>query len=173
MGWQKKLDFVAISARSIRGSKKVPKSCIESAEYIIQCYANGGLLDWAAGVDRDPHVYATFGDRKYNISAEENFHQKAEGTTNYKFDALPAEGSGLICLNKTSGDLGYNMHLGAVVAVNPEEGKILISNMMEAAHVAVSLATIEVIEISSPEEFIVANFGEEGLGQYALGILTI
>jgi hypothetical protein len=65
------------------------------------------------------------------------------------------------------------MHLGAVVAVNPEEGKILISNMMEAAHVAVSLATIEVIEISSPEEFIVANFGEEGLGQYALGILTI
>lgn len=65
------------------------------------------------------------------------------------------------------------MHLGAVVAVNAEDGKVLISNMMEQAHMAVSLTTIEYIEISSVTEFITLNFGDDGPASYALGLLDL
>lgn len=174
MTWQNKLDFVSLSSRGTRGSKKVPKSCIESAEYIIQCYANGKLLDWKAGESRSPHVYGYFGNKTINISDTADFHLSAAGLKDYDFkDSLPNEGQGLICLNKTKDDLDYNMHLGAVVAVNPEEGKVLISNMMEQAHIAVSLTTIEYIEISSVSDFITTNFGDDGADKYALGLLSL
>ena len=173
MAWKNQLDFVSLGSRGIRGSKKVPKSCIESAEYIIQCYANGKLLDWKAGDSREPHVYAHFGNKSINISDTANFHLSASGLKDYAFTGLPVEGQGLICLNKTKKDLGYNMQLGAVVAVNAEDGKVLISNMMEQAHMAVSLTTIEYIEISSVTEFITLNFGDDGPASYALGLLDL
>ena len=154
-----------------RGSKAVPKSCIESAEYIIQCYHAQKILPWAAGQSRAPHVYAEFGNKTFNISDTQDFHNSAAGITDYDFgDSLPAEGQGIICLNKTGADLtsdgGYNMHLGAVVATG--DGAVLISNMMEAAHVAVSSGTIQVMEIAKAEDFL------EQLGDgdtYAIGLL--
>jgi hypothetical protein len=174
MVWENTLEFVSLGSRGTRGKRKVPASCIESAEYIIQCYSSGKFIEWAAGESRKPHVYATFGNKRINISETENFHLLANGLTSYDFKGkLPGEGYGLICLNKTPKDLGYNMHLGAVVACDTGTGAVLISNMMEQAHIAVSMKTIEYIEIAKPEDFITANFGGDGLKQYALGLLSI
>lgn len=174
MVWKNTMDFVSLGSRGTRGKRSVPASCIESAEYIIQCYSKRAFLEWKSGISREPHVYASFGNKKFNISKTEDFHLSATGVTDFDFtDGLPGEGCGLICLNKTKSDLPYNMHLGAVVAVDSESGAVLISNMMEAAHVAVSMKVIDYIEISSPQEFITANFGPEGLKKYAIGLLSI
>lgn len=173
MAWKNTLDFVSLGSRGTRGKRAVPNSCIESAEYIIQCYAKGAILDWEAGASRKPHVYATFGNKRFNISETENFHLLASGIKDFDFKGtLPGEGSGIICLNKTSEDLGYNMHLGAVVAVDTEAKKILISNMMEPAHMAVKMKTIDYIELASPEEFLTINF-EEAAVKYAIGLLSV
>lgn len=167
MAWSRSLDFVTSRGR---GSKAVPISCIESAEYIIQCYMAGRILPWAAGQARLPHVFAEFGNRVINISDTPDFQNAAQGLTDFTFPlGLPGEGQGIICLNKTANDLdGYNMHLGAVVAVDRDEGKVLISNMMEQPGIPVRTATIDVMEISDPADFM-EQLGNEGC--FALGLL--
>ena len=146
----------------------VPRSCIESAEYVIQCIASRMLLEWSANQARDPHVEAHFGNGvTIDITAKENFQDSAEGLTDYPFTGLPQVGEGIICLNKTKTDLYYNMHLGAVIARSGD--RALLTNMMEAPHIAVMKAVIEPIEIGTADEFRSQNLAESR--HFALGLL--
>ena len=154
-----------------RGTGTVPRSCIESAEYIIQSIYATKRLPWSkAGEAREPSVNAHFGGGKsIDISKTPDFHKSALGLKDYPFTALPGIGQGLICLNNTKDDLGYNMHLGGVVAT--DTGKVLISNMMEPFGVSVTLVTLTTIEITNVADFRTDNFGSDA-GKYALGLLS-
>lgn len=160
--------FVDASGASVAN---VPRSCIESAEYIIQSISANKLLPWTkAGEARTPHVFARFGDSKsINISDTAEFQNQAVGLKDYGFTSLPAIGQGLICLNNTTKDLGYNMHLGAVVAA--DTGKILISNMMEPFGKVVKLTALDTIEVTDVGSFRSSAFDTES-DKYALGLLT-
>ncbi|MDN3637373.1 hypothetical protein QWY82_01005 [Simiduia curdlanivorans] len=174
MPWTSVSLFVEVSARGyIRYKHQIPASCIESAEYIIQSIHGGVCPEWKPGQTRAPNVYATFGNGKtFNVSLTENFHKQASGVTDYDFKgSLPGIGQGIICLNTSSADLPYNMHLGAVLAVD-SAGRILVSNMMEKVGVPVVKKTIESIEVSSVEAFFTDNFGALARGSYALGLLS-
>ncbi len=97
----------------------VPGSCIESAEYVIQCLANNNRHHWHVGQTVEPHVLAKFGNTTFNISEEPNFHRDSRclSLTDHAFNGLPQLGQGIILLNKTAEEGNpYNMHLGAVVA---------------------------------------------------------
>lgn len=173
MTWTNTSIFVEVSGRGYtRYKQQIPASCIESAEYIIQSIQGGTCLDWKAGETRTPNVYAVFGDGKeFNVSVTQDFHKQASGVTDYDFDgSLPGIGQGIICLNTSSSDLPYNMHLGAVIATDGIS-KILISNMMEQVGIPVVKKTIEAVEVSSVEEFFTTNFGASSRGSYALGLL--
>lgn len=157
-----------------RLTRSVPRSCIESAEYIMQCNYHGMALQWAAGASQTPSVYAYFGGGfEINISATPNFHEDpaVRGLADYDFKGLPLVGEGLICLNKTAKDLPYNMHLGAVLARNGTTA--LLSNMMEVPGISVAMVMPDTIEINAPAEFITRNMGPDGTKHYALGLLRI
>lgn len=150
-----------------------PRSCIESAEYLIQCIAAGKKLAWAgANKTITPHVIAEFGDGvTIDISAEVNFSDTARPQLkDYEFpDGLPQIGQGLICLRRVPSEEGYAMHLGAVIAVGEGGDVARISNMMEAASVKVEFATPQTIDIGSVEAFRSDNGLDDS--EYALGIL--
>jgi hypothetical protein len=162
--------------------EKVPNSCIESAEYIIQCIASNTVLDWEPGQSRKPHVFAHFGNGvTFNISNTTNFHNKApKGLADFPFECLrgglPGLGEGLICLNKTGKDLYYNMHLGGVVVVMENAGfppsyVVEISNMMEPFNKEVKLVKLQSKLITTADQFRSGSFGTSA-GDYALGFLT-
>lgn len=168
MPWSK------FNALFVNGSGKaqvrVPKSCIESAEYIIQCIAQNSILKYNYQEIRSPDVVAVFGHRRFNITRDADIQNDAEGITDYDFSCcLPEVGEGIILLNKTKSDKKYNMHLGAVVA--RDSNKALISHMMENPKGKVVLAELETIEISCPEDFRTATFGPYGYRGYAIGKL--
>lgn len=157
--------------RGGRSSGNVPRSCIESAEYVIQSIAEGRRLEWRAGETREPHVIAHFKGVTIDITATPDFHRRREiaGVEDYSFTSLPEIGEGLICVNKTGEDLAYNMHLGAVVA--RDDDRALISNMMEEVGMSVMMVILQTIEIGSPYDFRSRNFS--GIDdKYALGLLT-
>jgi hypothetical protein len=77
------------------GRSIVPNSCIEAAEFMIQCISKREILDWTAYTTREPSldVFAEFGGgRTINISRDEDFHiHLARGLQNYPFNGrLPA-----------------------------------------------------------------------------------
>lgn len=169
MAWDRYSELFV--TRGGRSSANVPRSCIESAEYIIQSIAEGRRLEWRSGETREPHVIAHFKDVTIDITATPDFHRSRDvaGVEDYRFAALPEIGQGLICVNKTGDELGYNMHLGAVVA--RDDDRALISNMMEEVGIAVMMVILHTIEIGSPYEFRSRNFS--GIDdKYALGLLT-
>jgi hypothetical protein len=168
--------------KSMFNQEKVPNSCIESAEYIIQCIASNRVLEWKPGQSREPHVYAHFGKGVVvNISNTPDFHNKVpRGLTDFPFDSLrgglPGLGEGLICLNRTGTDLRYNMHLGAVVLVmeragTPPEYVVEISDMMEPFDQEVELVKLKSKLIRTADQFRSDSF-RSWAPNYALGLLT-
>jgi hypothetical protein len=147
----------------------VPRSCIESAEFIIQCYVAGHILSWQRLQSREPHIIALFGGGKsYNVTDTQDFHNLVvSGLEDYHFTSMPTVGEGLICVNKTSEQLDYNMHAGAVIGVFEDE--TLISNMMEPFGVPVNLTTLQTISIRTPQDFRSLNLDDAD--KYALGLL--
>jgi hypothetical protein len=148
----------------------IPKSCIEGAEYIIQCIAKNSALAWKPNTTRNPHVWAEFGSGiKFNISKEPNFHmdKKCVGLRSYIFGGgLPDVGCGLILLNKTSSDSNtFNMHLGAVVA--REDGYTYISDVSEKGKVQM-ISNWPVKKITHVSEFRIPGYPTS---EYAVGLL--
>jgi hypothetical protein len=104
-------------------AEEIPSSCIEGAEYIIQCIYNDKLHKWANNQKNKPHVMADFGGGKtIDITGTKDFHEKAicTGLADFDFRNGLKLGQGIILLNNTGKDAGkgkFNMHLGAVVKV--------------------------------------------------------
>jgi hypothetical protein len=150
---------------------QIPRSCIESAEYIIQCLAAGGLLGWAEGQERTPHVIACFGNNvTFNITTQENFHTdpRCNGLVDYAFNGqLPAIGQGLILLNKTGADQPFNMHLGAVIAT--ARNRVKISDVSENGPVAM-IANWETKVLNTIEDF---RGDDYPANNFAIGLLTV
>lgn len=100
---------------------KVPESCIESAEYIIQAYApNNRALKWKQGAEVEPHVWMHFGaGNSYNISTQEDVHDLVDAAnTDFNFDTRPpklGEGVAFINIGPDNQPNGYNMHFMAVL----------------------------------------------------------
>jgi hypothetical protein len=120
---------------------RIPRSCIEGAEYIIQCIAvNDYARSWRVNQTLEPHVYAEFGGGiRINISEEANFHKNpiCVGLQNYDFATDPVIGEGIILLNKTKGDKAFNMHLGAIVAI--DNGTYYISDVSHRGRVIMNI----------------------------------
>ena len=160
----------------------VPESCIESAEYIIQCIANGTTYSWVANQPpRNPHVIAHLGNGKtINISTQRDLLEAAELSCSYNFNGLPKLGQGLICVNRTTRDIKpYNMHLGAVIATEmggsksrPVISKVLISEISEVNPSNVQMIQLDASNTkwySSVAEFR-GNLYDENC--FALGLLA-
>lgn len=148
----------------------IPQSCIEGAEYIIQSIKLGDYaLSWAEGTTRKPHVLAVFGGNvQFNISNDPDIQNdsRCSTLTDYSFGSGPDIGQGIILLNKTKKNKSFNMHLGAVVAV--EGGKIYMSNVAESGTV-VMVKNWDVLAISKAEDFRTSNgFSDKS---FAIGLL--
>ena len=160
-------DFVDIS---FNPRLPIPSSCIEGAEYIIQCISKGSILAWKKNTARKPHVWAEFGGGvKFNISNQPDFHTdpKCVGLKSYPFGStLPNIGYGLILLNKTSTDAtSYNMHLGAVVAV--DDSYTYISDVSEGKTVSL-VNNWPVKKITQVGDFRIPGYPTK---EFAVGIL--
>jgi hypothetical protein len=177
-----------MNRRSTRERRYVPKSCIESAELLIQTYAKYSSLDttsvrqmmnqWNIKQKDDtvvvgPNVIAYFGGdtpRTLNISQNNNLLGDAAGLTDFNFNQRLEVGEGLIAIKTTPGDhnSSYNMHLGAVIESEP--GKITLSNMMEVRGISVKPDVLQTITITEPDQFRREfGFSEE---DFALGKLV-
>lgn len=172
----------------------LPKSCIQSAEHVIQVYYHYLKTVQPGKRPRTPTkqpqppcsdnhtdnyitygcVYGLFGDnRSINISETENFHESTEGFTDYPFEEgqLPQVGQGLILVNKTTEDAGYNMHLGAVLGVS-SDGLIMTDyNELESGVVNLNLLTYNnTVKIKHVDDFRGQNYQQK---QFALGLLQM
>ncbi|HEY6528489.1 MAG TPA: hypothetical protein VIZ65_07330 [Cellvibrionaceae bacterium] len=161
-------------AKFTKNVSQVPNSCIESAEFILQVINSGtnDSVTWdRAEVSRTPHVYAEFKSHYINITDTADFHDYiTESIVSYPFgSSLPTLGEGICLVNKGQDSGGYNMHFGAVVAV--QNGSVEISDMNEPNNAPVGLAPLETITIKNVNDFR-AN-GYEHRSTFALGKLTV
>jgi hypothetical protein len=123
-------------------NKKVPESCIQSAEFIIQALTNPALV-WKDGQNVKPNVWMHFGSGKsYNITAEENVHELPnESNIDFNFDQHPpgiGEGVAFINIGDDNVPNGhYNMHFMAVLVAEGTERRgatgFVVSNLNENA----------------------------------------
>src|ERR1700730_1453023 len=104
---------------SFTTSNMVPDSCIESAEYIIQCFHRRQILNWEKGQIKDPQVYAHFANDKLNITKDAIMKKDLTNFSSWKFTKLPESGQGICLINKTNKDNPSNMHFMAVI--NPRQ----------------------------------------------------
>jgi hypothetical protein len=119
--------------------KRIPVSCIQSAEFIIQTVHNSGLV-WKEGQDLEPHVYMHFGSgQSYNITTTENLQDVVTGA-NDDFDLAsrpPRNGEGIAFINVSKENAKfYNMHFMAVLATSETDGEpsFMMSNLSEQRH---------------------------------------
>jgi hypothetical protein len=149
-------------------SIEVPESCIDSAEYIIRTIATNGARQSRSKVG--PDMLAEFDNMDFNASKDDILAIKKRANS-YNFaglpDGLPDVGQGIILLNRTNGDLEYNMHLGAIVAKSP--GKAVISHMFQTVR-SYAQKPLEVLEITSAADFADKTFGRNA-NLYAAGLL--
>lgn len=150
---------------------QVPESCIESAEFIIQCIANKSYLGWKEGKTRKPHVMAEFGfNKKFNITTQANFHEDPScvGLRSYSFGSwVPDIGQGLILLNKKSADAStYNMHFGAIVAVDGSD--YYISDVSDSGGGVKLIGGWPVKKITNVNDFRIPGYPKT---DYAIGLL--
>lgn len=149
----------------------IPRSCIEGAEYIIQSIAQNNMaLPWLEGQENLPHVIAEFGKgMTINITTENNFYEngKCLGLSSYNFDNIALGlGHGIILVNNHTTDVGnYNMHLGAVVAI--EGGYYYFSDVAETGNVIMT-ANWDIMKIKRLSQF---RGNEYSSGNYAMGLL--
>lgn len=112
-------------------------------------------MPWLEGEAQKPYVLAVFGGcRMINISANSNFHNSQEciGLTDFNFNTVNLQlGHGIILLNNRSqNSSSYNMHLGAVVAI--ENGCIYLSDVSEHGKVSMTKSW-KVTKVQSLDEF--------------------
>ncbi len=158
-------------------SRQIPRSCIESAEYVIQ-EINGCTQAWTEeGQTREPNVIAEFGNGSIDISTSENVQDELTGKTNYDFDVdpdtgeelLPGVGEGLIIGNSSDQDLDpYNMHLGAIVARHRALNVCIISDVSEDGEV-ILIDPWRIICLQSVQEFKGADYRAP---EYVMGKLS-
>jgi len=162
---------------------KVPNSCIESAEYVIQCIAQDKMLPWTHGDSRKPHVLAHFGNGLFcNISDADVIawaFSNASTLVDYPFGThgfshLPKVGRGLMLLHKTKLESKvYHMHLAATVASwgSHPKTKIAVTDMFEAWTGPVTLQPLKVRAVSDiGKDFRDAFFGPQA-SEYVVGLL--
>ena len=151
----------------------VPESCIESAEYIIQCTAKSEILPWTQQEEREPYIYGLFGNGVIlNITQHENPPNGGTGLLDFVFTELPNVGEGLILLNKTTKNKPFNMHLGAVVAKGLShlgETYILISHMFHLKN-DYGMEKLITLKITDVNDFRKKTFPND-TASYALGLL--
>jgi hypothetical protein len=155
--------FVDANGRP-KGSIAVPESCIDSAEYIIRQIATKGARLSRGKVG--PDMAADFANLSFNASTDDFLSLKKK-PQDYPFADLPDVGQGIILLNKTTNDLTYNMHLGAIVARS--KGRAVISHMFQQVRSYIQKPLI-VIEITSAADFAKQTFGS-GANLFAAGLL--
>ncbi len=134
----------------------VPESCIEGAEFIIQCIASGKVLPWEVNKTRKPHVFAEFDSTSLNISTTVNVHNYFGGLKSYRFKGLPLVGEGLVIANTGKDAKGYNMHFGAVVARASDGSWCVVSNVSDLGKVQL-VDKWELIYITNVSEFMSEN----------------
>ncbi len=171
--------FVPVNDDGSVGMFEVPESCIESAEYLIQCCYIGKAIRWNSGSKR-PDVFAHMGNAIINITATEDCHttvMPAHGS--YPFSQLPVLGEGIVLFNvgKDAGKGGYNMHFMAVVATGSFGGRpaVLVSNMMERqlrAGERTKMKQLQVLIVTDPTTLAAAFFGSKGKN-YLTGLLSL
>jgi hypothetical protein len=157
----------------------VPNSCIESAEYIMQCQSKGYIFTWSSTPPANSSsVLAMFGKGvTVDISKTELIawaSQHGSKLTDYPFTTLPSVGEGIILLHKKklTGDY-YHMHVVAVLACygDPTD-EITVSAMAEPKSGTVNMAALKVESITDIDEFRTKWFeGQEA--EYAIGLLRI
>lgn len=157
-------DWLVDSSGNVLSKAIVPESCIQSAETIIQQIYHGG-----GRISRSTHMFAHFKNLTFDASTDDVLSYSGSALKSYQtYDWLPDYGQGIVLLNKTSGDLQYNMHFGTVVAW--KSGEAVISHMFEQVPNS-SYALLQVITIASAVDFAQKTFGS-GAGNYAIGLLT-
>jgi hypothetical protein len=119
---------------------KVPNSCIQAAEYIIQVHHKNGIFQWVEGADVTPNVYLHFGSgNPINITIEENILNKIGNShaKDYEFSDLryPEVGEGVAVFNIGGGapEGRYNMHFLATLAITGTKSRpsFVMSNLNE------------------------------------------
>lgn len=152
--------------------KNIPRSCIEGAEYIIQSLVTDDKnRAWTNNIAKKPYVYASFGGGvEVNISKTQNFHDGISGFGDFdfiKFRRLQL-GEGIILLNTHANDFGtYNMHLGAIVAV--DDSHYWISDVSENGKVE-WCADWKAVKVRRLSQFREMQYPS---GHYAMGFLHI
>ncbi len=157
----------------------VPNSCIESAEYIMQCQSRGEIFTWTSTPPAtSPSVEAVFGNGvRVDISKTELIAwagQNGSKLTDYPFTTLPSVGEGIILLHKKNlTGIYYHMHLVAVLACygDPTD-EITVSAMAEPKSGTVNMATLKVKSITDLDEFR-SEWFERQEAEYAIGLLRM
>jgi len=161
--------------------KEVPRSCIESAEFIIQTLRGREPTDWQPGQSAQPNIYAHWGEGGViNISKSEDvvdqlsgkkalpFNEREEGGY-YEF----TQGLGLMIGNVAEKDTKdrYNMHLGAVVANHVDYLAAIYSDESEPDkdEDIVLINPWRIKGIQKPDEFRGDTYKDENI--YKLGLL--
>lgn len=104
--------------------KQLPKSCIESAVHVIQCYEKKAASQWknAETTTKGVGVWAMFGNAMFCISRVTDVHEKfviKPVLTDFDgVNILLKPGRGIALANCLAGDAIFNMHFGAVLAGN-------------------------------------------------------
>lgn len=112
----------------------IPRSCIESAEFIIQKIKDPNVVWSANSRSRRPYVFASFGGgTRLNITTHGKLADALTGVSDYGgLSTLPQIGEGLIIANNEKANKApYNMHLGAVVARHRSKAAAIISDVSE------------------------------------------
>ena len=166
-------------SRSRTHVQEVPDSCIQSAEYIIQCFSNGATHEWSSE-DHDPHVFAHFKNKVIDITHDEHWLENdSNGLTDYDLRRPLVCGEGITFVHRIPVTKGnerpYYMHFMAVVATGTFGGQpaVRLSNHMEKPRKGdppmVALKTFDTTDwIGLRNVF----FGEHA-GEYAVGLLTV
>ena len=148
--------------------RKLPKSCIESAEFAIQLHHNPGHR-WRPDQERKPHVTATFGGGTVlDVTSSTNLVDDFAGVASYPFTKLPKVGQGVIIANRAEEDADdYNMHLGATVARHKTKEAAILTDLAESGDVTLvipwSIKLIRNVDDFRGDDYVGSDF--------ALGLL--
>ncbi len=160
--------------------KEAPKSCIESAEFVLQTFHGRTPPDWAPDQDSKPRIYAHFGDGGViNITESENVVDELTGKKELPFPQRDGGGYeaftlgvGLIIGNVSEDDdneeVCYNMHLGAMVAMHVKCKAAIISDVSEDGDVKL-VKPWRVVGIMNPDDFRGETYKNKDI--YKIGLL--
>ena len=168
---------------------KVPNSCIQAAEYIIQVHHRNGIFPWVEGADVTPNVYLHFGSgNPINITIEENILNKIGNShaKDYEFSNLrrPEVGEGIAVFNigGRAPKGHYNMHFLATLAVLGTKSRpsFVMSNLNEIEDSEIAMVTLDA-EKENVRTFVGSNpwsafrdeYQKENKGnRFFIGLLT-